>query len=391
MTATLLLRPGRRAALTFAVLSAALAAGCSSAAAPAPLSPSPASAATSLTGSLTTVDGSWAVVVMGNQASQASAFWQLLTVPSGSTKWSLVTPPGVASNGGLVAAADTGTPGTLRVAFRPSQALTFSPLASTSDSGRTWAPGVLGAGIADVPDALAARGTGMLALLADGTIDHSATSGTSWSRLSATGAVTASAAGRSCQVTALTAVSLTPSGTPLAGTACAKPGGIGIFAYTQGTWQPTGPAPGGLPAGQPSQVLRLTSTSAGNTALIMTGTGGQARLSAAWTSDGSRWTASPPLQAGNGQIRASGTGADGLIWVLPGDGHAAVISGPGGSWQTLPALPPGTAALAAVGGGVIDALTVAGADLTVFRLAAPAGEWTRTQVINVPIQPGSSS
>jgi hypothetical protein len=123
----------------------------------------------------------------------------------------------------------------------------------------------------------------------------------------------------------------------------------------------------------------------------MTGTGGQARLSVAWTSDGSLWTASPPLQAGGGQIRASGTGAGGLTWVLLGDGHATVISGPGGSWQTLPALPAGTAALAAVGGGVIDALTVAGGSLTVFRLPALAGGWTRTQVINVPIQSGSSS
>jgi hypothetical protein len=391
MTPPLLIRPRRRAALAFAVLSAALAAGCSSAAAPAPVSPSPASAATSLTGSLTTASGTWAVVVIGNPASQANAFWQLFTLPSGSTQWSLVTPPGVASNGGLVVAADTGSPGTLRVAFRPSQNLTFSPLASTSNSGRTWAPGVLGAGIADVPDALAARGTTMLALLADGTIDHSATSGTSWGRLTAAGTITASAAGRRCQVTALTAVALTPSGTPLAGAACATPGSAGIFAYIQGTWQATGPAPGALPAGQPSRVLRLTSTPAGNTALIMTGTGGQARLSVAWTSDGSLWTASPPLQAGGGQIRASGTGADGLTWVLLGDGHAAVISGPGGSWQTLPALPAGTAALAAVGGGAIDALTVAGGDLTVFQLPALAGGWTRTQVINVPIQPGSSS
>jgi hypothetical protein len=76
---------------------------------------------------------------------------------------------------------------------------------------------------------------------------------------------------------------------------------------------------------------------------------------------------------------------------LIGDGHAAVITGPGGSWQTLPALPAGTAALAATVGGVVDALTVAGGNLTVFRLAALAGEWTRTQVISVPIQSGSSS
>lgn len=392
MTATLplLRRQRRRAALAAAVLSAALAAGCGSATAPAPVSPSPPAATAPLAGSLTTADGTWAVVVIGNPASQSSAFWQLLTLPSGSTQWNLVTPPGVADNGGLVAAADTGTPGLLRVAFRPSQSLTFSPLARTSNSGRTWATGLLGADIADVPDALAARGTTMIALLADGTIDQTATSGTNWDKLSAAAAITTSAAGRHCKITALTAVSVTASGTPLAAAACATPGSAGIFADIDGTWQATGPAPGSLPAGQPSRVLRLTSTPAGNTALIMTGTGARTRLFTAWTSDGSQWTISPPLPAGDGKIRASGTGTGGLAWVLLGDGHAADISGAAGSWHALPRLPTGTAVLAALPGGLIDALAVTGVNLTVFRLTAP-GSWTKIQVITVPIQSGSSS
>jgi hypothetical protein len=383
MTTTV--RPRRLAALACAVASAALAAGCGSAAPPAPASSPLAAVTTPLATSLATADGTWAVVVMGNPASQSDSFWQLITLPYGSTKWALVTPPGVASNGGIIAAADAGATRMLQVAFRPSQNLTFSPLASTSNGGRTWAPGLLGAGIAAVPDALAARGAHMLALLTDGTIDQSTTSGTNWSMLSAAGAIAASAAGRRCQVTDVTAVSLTPSGTPLAGAACSTAGSAGIFADIGGTWQATGPSL----AGQPSRVLRLTSTPAGNTALLMAGTGRHARLFAAWTGDGNSWTVSPPLPAG-GAIRASGTGIGGLVWVISGSGRAAVISEPGGSWQALPALPAGTSALAAAPGGAIGALAAADGNLTIFRLAATAGSWTRTQVIKVPIQYGSS-
>ena len=87
-----------------------------------------------LTTSIATVGSTWAVVVMGDPASQSGAFWQLVTLPHGSTQWALVTPPGVADNGGLVAAADPSAGPLLRVAFRPSQNLTFSPLASTSNA-----------------------------------------------------------------------------------------------------------------------------------------------------------------------------------------------------------------------------------------------------------------
>ncbi|HUN31089.1 MAG TPA: hypothetical protein VMU95_03645 [Trebonia sp.] len=384
----------RRAALVGLSACALIAAGCGSrpSQTSATSRPSQAAAATSpLATSLTEADRAWAVVVMGGSASQENDFWQLFALPRGSSLWSLATPPAVADNGGLVAAADAGSDGRLAVAFRPSQDLTFSPLASTTGNALAWTPGLLDASIAAVPDALASRGPTMLALLTDGAIDQSATSGATWTTLASPDAIASSPAGARCQATALTAVSLTASGTPLAAAACARAGSSGIFAYSRAGWQAAGPAISGPLTSQPTRVLRLTSTSAGNTAVLAAGTGRQARLYAAWTAAGSRWSLSPAFPVGGAQVRASGTGAGGLAWVMLSDGHALTISGPGGSWRVLPALPAGTAALAGLPGGRIDALAVAGGKLTVYRLASPRAIWAKTQVIKVPIQYGSSS
>jgi len=364
------------------------AAGCGSAASrSAAGSTSPAVAATSpLASAITSQDGAWAVLVMGGSAADENNFWQLFHRPSGSTRWSLVTPPAVADNGGLVAAAETGG---LEVAFRPSQDLTFSPLTSTTDNGQHWAPGLLYASIAAVPDALAVQGKTMLALLADGTIDQSATRGATWARLAQARAIATSTAGSRCGVTALTAVSFAPSGSALAGAACAKAGGTGVFVYTDGGWRASGPTLTGSLASQPVRVLRLTSTSAGNTALLMSGTGRHASLYTAWTSDGSHWTLSPAFPTGGGQVKASGTGQGGLTWVLLSDGRAMTINGSGAAWRVLPASPTGTATLAALPGGMVDALVAAGSKLTVFQLSGST--WVDTQVIEVPVQYGSSS
>ena len=65
----------------------------------------------------------------------------------------------------------------LDVAVRPSQDLTFSPLALTGNGGKTWDTGLVDASVAAVPDALALGGGRMLVLLGDGAIDQAATSG----------------------------------------------------------------------------------------------------------------------------------------------------------------------------------------------------------------------
>ena len=401
-------RSGRRrpwAAAAIAV-GGCLLAGCSSAAAPAATPASPSAATTPLVTSLTGAGGrSWAIVAMGGSASDENLFWELFTRPAGGTQWALVTPPGVADNGGLVAAPAAGQG--LDVAFRPSQSLTFSPLALTGDGGKTWGTGVVDASVAAVPDALALGSGKMVALLGDGAIDQSAASAATWTRLAAPGAIAASAAGRACQVTGLTAVSLTASGTPLAAASCARAGVAGIFVESGGGWRSAGLDAGSGLAGQPIRVLRLTQFSAGtagaaaaaqpaagNMALLQAGTGHGASLLAAWSTDGTHWTVSSPLPVADGQVVASGAGpgASGA-WVLLAGGRAETVAGPGAAWRALPAPPRGTTVLAAGPAGTLDALAASGGTLTVYRLTSmtSSGAWQRTQVVSVPLQLGSSS
>jgi hypothetical protein len=351
-----------------------------------------------LSTSLVTAQGTWAVAVMGGSAASLNNFWQLFVRPTGATRWALVTPEGVADNGGLVAAG--GAAGaSLLVGFRPSQGLAFSPLAASSDAGRNWTPGLLDADLADVPDALAVGASGqVLALLHDGSIQEAPTAAAAtaghWSPLTTLGALAASAPGRSCGLAGVNAISFGVNDTPMVGGSCARRGVAGVFAESGGTWQAAGPA---LPAafgGDQVQVLGLAS---GGTAALMTaGTS----LVAAW-SGRTGWTVSAPVAAGAvvsagavaaGAVVASGFGAAGSVWVLFGGRRAEVIGGTGGAWRALPAVPAGTQTLAPVTGGGYDALAVSGSRLTVWQLGGvPGASWVRVQVINVPIEYGSSS
>ena len=396
-----------------------LLAGCTSAQAPAPAPAQPAATAPLATSLAQAGGRAWAIVAMGGPAAEHNSFWEVFTRPLGSTQWALVTPPGVADNGGLVAAVPPAAQG-LDVAVRPSQDLTFSPLALTGNGGKTWDTGLVDASVAAVPDALALGGGRMLVLLGDGAIDQAATSGAgipgegvsgaappsasaaAWTRLAAPGAIAGSAAGRDCHVTAVTAVSLAAAGTPLVGASCARPGIAGIFAPAGSGWRAAGPALTGRLAGEPVRVLRLTADGAGTMALLQSGTGdgdrGPTSLLAAWTADGTHWTVSPPLPLNGAQVLSSGAGPGATAaWVLLSGGRAATITEPtapsasGAAWRSLPAPPHGTAVLAPGPGGALDALAVSGGSaLTVFRLT-PAGAWQQTQVISVPVQLGSSS
>jgi hypothetical protein len=362
-----------KALIALTALAVAGLAGCGSQAATVITSQAPAAETVPLATSLATVQGVWAIVPMG-EGTDTGRFWQLFVRPAGpAATWSLATPPAVADNGGLVAA---GTPSSLLIGFRPSQGLAFSPLATSTDTGKNWAPSVLPAVLADVPDALslAPAGTG-LALLADGTVETSSSAGT-WSRLTTEPALAASAAGRRCGLTGVSAMSFSQNGLKVVAGSCSRPDVAGVFTETASEWQLIGP---NLGITGSVQVLRL----AGSAALLRGGTS----LYAAWYAGG-RWTVSPPL-AGVGQVDASGFGAGGSAWVLPGTGRPEVISGPGGTWQALPAAPAGTAVLAP--GTPVAALSVSGAGgtaLTVWRLSA--GFWAKDQVIDVPIGAGSS-
>lgn len=369
-----------------------LAAGC--AAQPArPAAPSLQVVTPPLATSLVTAQGTWAVAVMGGSAAAENNFWELFVRPQGASRWSLVTPQGVADNGGLVAAG--AGPGLL-VGFRPSQGLAFSPLASSTDTGKSWAPGLLDADLADVPDALAEGTAGQaMALLGNGSIQTAPTAAAAnaghWSPLASLRALAASAPGRACGLVAVSAVSFGPHNVPMAAGSCLRPGVAGVFADAGGTWQAAGPPlPAGL-GGDQVQVVGLTETADGPGALLLAGT----HLLAAW-SDGTRWTVSAPVSAPvtAGGVSAAGFGPGGSAWVLLGTGRAQVIAGPNGSWraqswQTLPELPPDTATLAPGAGGGYDALAASGARLSVWQLAGTA--WRRIQVINVPLSLGSSS
>lgn len=380
----------RGPAIAVAVL-AACAAGCGQTASHQAVRPA-AVLAPSLNTSLDTTAGTWAAVVMGRTGTSDNAFSQLFTRPAGSTSWKLVTPPGVATNGGFVLAAQGGR--SLIAGFRPGVDLTFSALTATRDNGTNWEPGSpLQPGLADVPDALAAApgGQRMLALLLGGTLTQSTDQGAHWTALPGLRSLAGTAAGRRCSPAALTAVSLTPAGTPLAAATCTRPGIAGIFSYTAGRWQGAGPSLPASLAGTATGVMRLTSTPAGNEALLAVGTGTAASLLATWTSGGdAHWTVSAPLRLGAAAVRSAGFGSAGTAWAVLTNGRAETIVSPTETWHALPAVPPGTAALAPGPDGGFDALAVSGSELTVWRLSPGATGWTTTQVISVPIEYGSS-
>jgi hypothetical protein len=348
--------------------------------------PGPRPAAVPLSTSLVTSQGAWAIAVMGGGTGGDGGFWQLFVRPAGASRWSLVTPPGVADNGGLIAA---GGGSDLVVGVRPSQNLVFSPLATSTDTGREWTPGLLDADLADTPGAIALGPSGrLLALLRDGTIEAAPTAGAAaagqWTTLATFGALAASAAGRECGLEGVTAISFGANESLVAAGGCVRPGVAGVFTDAGGTWRSAGlrlPGPAGR---SPVRVLGLAP--GGNAALLAAG----GSVLAAWR-DGARWTVSAPVAAG--RVRAFGFGGGGSAWLLRGDGGAESIGGAGGSWQALPPVPAGTQVLApATAGspaaGGYEALAVDRARLTVWRL--DRGAWVRGQQLAVPIQYGSS-
>jgi hypothetical protein len=370
-----------------------LAAGCGSAApggggAAAAASPGGPSLATSLT----TAAGTWAVAVMGGSADEHNNFWQLFTRPAGTSRWRLVTPPGVADNGGLVVAGADGR--SLISAIRPSQYLRFTPLAVTRDGGKAWAvAGPLDAALASSPDALATEpATGrLLAVLTSGAAETAAPGYIRWDTLVTRRALAATSAGRRCGLDSLTAAAFTPAGEPLLAGGCSHRGTVGVFAARDGAWQAAGPALPGSLASQQVTVLRLTRTANTLVALLQAGTGPAASLLAAWSADNaSHWALSPAVRLGGARVTSASFGPAGAAAITLTGNRAEAIAGPASSWRPLPALPAGTAALAAGPKGGFEALAVDRAKLTVWQLAGSSVTWHAAQVINVPIQFGSS-
>jgi hypothetical protein len=345
----------------------------------------------SLALSLVSAAGTWATVEMGGSAADENNFWELFTRPRGTAGWRLVTPPGMASNGGLVLASAGGQ--SLVTAFRPSQLITFSPLASTADDGAQWTPVSPAAGLAGVPDALAAAGDGAgLLALTPGSVERSRPGGPGWVTLARQRWLAASAAGRACGLRELTAVAFGPAGVPMAGGACARAGTAGIFALDAGRWQAAGPALPAALAGKPVTVLRLAAEGSGDMALLSAGSGPAATVAVAWREGGpGRWLVSPGLRTGGRTVLSASFGPGGWAGLVLSGGQGEVLPGPDGTWRTLPALPAGTQVLAAGTAGRAEALAAHRSLLTVWRAGPGTAGWARQQVISVPIQYGSSS
>lgn len=350
----------------------------------APAAPPPL--ATSFAGA---TGATWAIVEMGGPAAQHDNFWELFVRPTAAARWRLATPVGVADNGGLVVAGAGGR--SLVTGFRPSQDLTFSPLAVTSNVGATWSPsGPVSPGLVNAPDALAAGPGGRLvALTSGGGAELGSGLGASWTRLSSARALAATAAGRACGVTGLTAAAFGGS-SPMLAAGCARPGVAGIFADTGGAWRAAGPAVPAALACQDIEVLMLTSYASpagtGLVALLRSGSGPAASVTAAWFHGG--WTLSAPLRIGTAQLTSTAIGPGGTFGIVLNSGRGAILSGPGASWRTLPGLPRGTATLALGPAGQAEAISVHLGTFSDWRLVA-AG-WAPAQTMQVTMPYGSS-
>jgi hypothetical protein len=363
--------------------------------------PSPAGASTGaltvpLTSSVTTTGVTWVTVPMGRLRDPLNTFWQLFVRRSGATRWSLVTPPGVADNGGLVVAA--AGPQSAEVGFEPSQLLTFSPLAGTADAGRSWSAGLTPSGLTAVPDALAAAGGTLVALVRTGAgaVLTAAQPTGPWTTL-ATARSLAAVPGAGCSAAAPSAVVL--AGTEVVvGARCAAPGRVGVFARVGSRWSAIGPVLTGSLARSTASVARLVAVGTGLVATVALDAAGH-RGVAVFTgpAGGGTWTRSAVLAvAPSTRLAATALTVDGDPVLLletrsAGASGAAVLETlRGATWVRLPAPPAGVSAVAPRSDGGIDAFSVAGSRLTVSSLAPGASTWVRTQQLVVPIQYGSS-
>ncbi len=356
--------------------------------------------------------GTWATLAMGRLDDPLDTFGELFfrsgcgggsSCGGGGHEWSLATPPGVASNGGIMVAA--GPDGGLTAGFGISLDLRFSPLAETTDAGSVWTGGILPVALAAVPDALAAaRGTQRLALEAPAPVGNggllaSTNDLSTWARLAGRGAVTSAATAAGCALGRLTAVAITAHGDDLVAGDCAGGGRAGIFRVgTDGRSAPVaalGPRVSSA-VGAEVRVVRLVATGGVLSALVVKGTGADASLELATSTDGAAtWTVSAPFAAARPVVSTAVTTTGGFVVLLGGDGggggrgEAAVVA-PALPWHVLPVPPVGTAVIAyGADDGAVEALVPSGAVLDVDRLG-PAG-WHRVQELHIPLQFGSTS
>lgn len=343
---------------------------------------------------------------MGHLDDPDNTFWELFLQPTGSTSWTLRTPPGVADNGGLAVAVPS--PGPVTVGFLPSQLLRFSPLAQSTDGGKTWSPGDLTASLVAGPDTLAGGSPDPTVALVNGSGQTVLSSGnlSDWRSLVTTRALAKSV--KDCGVQRITAV-VGDGNDPILGVQCSRGGRIGVLfpkAVNPGgpaTWTSGGPRLTGDSTGV-ATVLRLeAATTAGAGAagglngLATVHSGRSSSLVAFWApAPGSGWTQSRPLVLPTGwgvsATAVGGGSGGGAITVLLDSGtrrRIVSVAGPGSRWATSPVPPVGTEAVVTVGSR-LEAFVVANSNLTIWASSAGGG-WSRVQRTTVPVPYGSSS
>jgi hypothetical protein len=343
--------------------------------------------------------GIWATLPMGHLNQPLNTFWQLLYRPAGSTIWSdQVKATATATNGGLILASATGQP--FITGVRPTNLLHFSPLISTDNGGHSWSNGLLPAGLAARPDALALAPSGhSLALVNDGEGSEVLTSKgnlSTWTTLTTSRKLAATPGGTSCSLTSLTAVAYL-AGQPIVGASCRRSDVVGLLDQSGGIWQ-LDPVtlPGSLHKGRVT-VLTIGQTANGLASVIEITDNHHAALLAAWTTNSGGWSFSPALSLTANEHAVSIGPANGIgLFVLTssssGANQLAVVNGPGAVWHQMPPPPRNTATVAfGTGSSAVDALAAYGTTMTVWTLGAGSSDWTKGQVMPVKLEFGSSS
>lgn len=387
-------------------LTAVVAAGCG----PHPVVSTPASpdlhaVAPALPTAVTTSDATvWATLPMGHLGNPLNTFWQLLESPNGATGWTDdSTATATATNGGLILSAAGSR---LSAGVIPSQGLTFSPLISSTDGGRTWTGGLLPGGLAPEPSALAVSDSGDgIALLGPSHPGNPAevvttpTPGllTRWDHLVDQSALGDSLGGYQCRPTALDAVGWVGT-QALVGTSCAG-STAGIFVRAaNGTWSLAATDATALNGSQATQVLEVEPITTGVVALVAgdrPSSAGSDPVSVLWDRSGTPgWQAGPALALPDEDtLQSAVVGPNGAVGILEraptGGLHLFEEQGPTGTWTPIAAPPAGTSTIA-FGPSGLQALAAQGGHLRVLGLS-PAGSWTVTDSLQVTIEYGSSS
>ena len=87
---------------------------------------------------VSTADGSWSALPMGQLSEPSNTFWELFHAVPGSSHWTLVTPEGTADNGGLVAGVSGGS---VAAGVLPRALLHFSAtVVEPVTAGPSWSP-----------------------------------------------------------------------------------------------------------------------------------------------------------------------------------------------------------------------------------------------------------